>query len=327
MKTLSRKIYKNYALLFTLLMAASVGVARGQALVTVASESVARNERVTLGDIAEIQSADDVTIKRLGTVALGYAPNVGATRELAKEKIATAIAAAGFSAEAVRLQSPAIAIIKRAGQRVSAELLRSSVENAALGQLRGTGTTAELIRLDLPQNIELPSGEVEARASVPAVRDYAAPFPVSIELLVDGRVVRRLSVTAQIEAKAPVLVAAHDLAARTRLGEESVRVRMRKLDRPPQFYLGDTERLRGAAITRAVKSGEPITTDMFYADMVIRPGDTVSIICESGSLTVKVEGEARASGRVGDHIQVKNLQSGALLQATVVDEGLVRVRF
>lgn len=324
MKTLRCQIS---ALLFALLVVCSVSFASGQALVTVAPESVARSERLTLGDIAGIQSADDETIRRLSAIALGYAPNVGSTRELAKEKIATALAAAGFSAEAVRLQAPAIAVIKRAGQRVSAELLRASVESAALNEMRDMGATAELTRLDLPENIELPSGAVEARAFVPAVRDYSAPFPVAIELVVDGRVVRRLSVTAQVEAKAPVLVAAHDLAERARLGEGSVRVEMRKLDRPAQFYLSDMERLRGAALSRAVKSGEPMTTDMLYADIVIKPGDHVSIICESGSLTVKVEGEARASGRVGDHIQVKNLQSGALLQATVIDEGLARVRF
>jgi flagella basal body P-ring formation protein FlgA len=40
-----------------------------------------------------------------------------------------------------------------------------------------------------------------------------------------------------------------------------------------------------------------------------------------------VQGEARGSGRVGDRILVKNLQSGLMFQAVIVDEGIVSVKF
>jgi flagella basal body P-ring formation protein FlgA len=280
-----------------------------------------------LGDIAEIHSTDAAMVERLRSISLGYAPNVGTVRELPKERIAMALAAAGFSVETVKLQAPAIAIIRRAGQRVAPALLREAVERVALADFQALGAKAELVRLDLPQALEVPSGRVEARASLGGVKDYFAPFPVSIELLVDGRVARRLSLTAQVEAQAPALVAAHNLAEHTRLRDGDVRVEMRKLERSASLYVRDPERLRGAALTRAVMSGEPITTDAIYAEIIIKPGDAVSIVGESGQLNVKVAGEARAAGRVGDRIQVKNLQSGVLLQATVVDEGLVRVRF
>lgn len=298
-----------------------------RAEVSVAAETIAQGERLTLGDVAEIHSTDAATVERLRAVALGYTPNVGAVRELTREKIQLSIAAAGFSADSVTLQAPAVAIIKRAAQTVAPEMLREAVERAVLSELQAMGATAQLVRLDLPESIEVPSGKVEARVIPGRVKDYFAPFITSIELLVDGRVIRRLSATAQIIAQAPVLVAAHDLTERTRIRDGDVRVEMRRLERSVSIYIRDTERLRGAAVTRTIASGEPIMTDAIYADIIIKPGDPVRIVGESGAVSLNVAGEARAAGRVGDRIQVKNLQSGVLLQAIVVDEGLVRVRF
>jgi len=85
--------------------------------------------------------------------------------------------------------------------------------------------------------------------------------------------------------------------------------------------------LRGVAVRQAIAKGEPLMTDNLVAEMIVKPGDQVRIIGQSGSLYIEVKGEARSAGRVGDRIQVRNTQSGILLQATVEDEGLVRVHF
>ena len=70
-----------------------------------------------------------------------------------------------------------------------------------------------------------------------------------------------------------------------------------------------------------------ITSDSFVASIVIRVGDRVRIVGQSGKMQIIVNGEARASGKIGDRIAVKNLQSNAVLQAVVEDEGLVKVIF
>jgi len=56
-------------------------------------ESIARQDRLFLGDVAEILS-ESGSREQLRTIALGYAPEVGALREW-QRKIALAIAAAG----------------------------------------------------------------------------------------------------------------------------------------------------------------------------------------------------------------------------------------
>jgi flagella basal body P-ring formation protein FlgA len=174
--------------------------------------------------------------------------------------------------------------------------------------------------------VEVPDGETEVRASVAGVRDLFSPFIASIEIWVDEKLVRRFSATAQVEAFAPVLVAAHDLPA-GRLHSDDVEVAASRLRRPLNNYLREAGALKGVALRRPLAKGEAITRDTIFADIVVHPGDHLRLIGESGKIRVIAEGEARAMGRIGDRIQVKNIQSGVLLQAVIIDEGIARVIF
>lgn len=302
-----------------------------QFIVRVSAESVARTDRLLLGEIVTIEmskdAADSAMEERLRSIALGYAPAVGVVREIQKDRILLAISAAGFPPGSVQVEGASIALVRRAAQTASPELVREAVERAALAELRAGGAAARLARLDLPATIEAPAGELEARASIGSARNLFVPFIVSVELWQSGRVVHRFSTTAQVEAFAPVLTAARDLGANIRLRKEDLTVEARRLERSLSLYVRDPAIVRGSSLRQPIARGAAITTDLLAAEIVIKPGDAVRISVESGPLKISAMGEAAAAGRVGDRIQVKNKQSGALLQAVIVDEGVVSVRF
>ncbi|HET6976320.1 MAG TPA: flagellar basal body P-ring formation chaperone FlgA [Pyrinomonadaceae bacterium] len=295
-----------------------------RARVIVRDEAVVRGDVLTLADVAEIRSANET---ELSAISLGYAPQVGVVRELSKQKIALAIAAAGWSTEDYDLSGSAVVRIKRASQIVSPDVIRSAVEKGLVSDVQSTGAVARISRLDLPAAIEVSSGKLEVRVSTAGVKSLFQPFAVGIEFWVDGRIAKRLSATVQVEAYAEVLVAAHELSAKMRLREGDFKFATVRLERNPSLYLTDSTRLRGAALINPLAEGAAITSDVLSAELVVKPGDPVRIVGESKTLTIAVQGEARASGRVGDRIQVKNLQSGLLLQALIIDEGVVSVRF
>jgi flagella basal body P-ring formation protein FlgA len=295
--------------------------------VSVAPETVAVKERLTLGDIAQVSANDQQLMARLRAVDLGYAPDAGAVRQLPIEAIILAITTAGFAPGSVRLEGPPVAIIRRATQTIDPAYIREAVERAIVHDPRAAWTAARLVRLDLPNAIEVPAGATEVRAAIGGGRDLFSPFIASIEIWADSHLLRRLSANAQAEAYAAVLVAIRDLPAGARLQEEDVTVEMRRLEHPISSYLKNPKGLRGVAMRRSIAHGEALVSDAVFADIVIKPGDPVRVIGESGRIYVEVKGEARAAGRVGDRIQVKNAQSGILLQAVIEDEGVVRVRF
>lgn len=325
---------ERQTIFFSLLLAVLVRPAPSQVantvakpVVEVAAESLAQRDRLVLGDVAEVRASAAEMTARLRAVALGYAPNIGTVREITRERIALAITAAGFVEGTVQLASPAVVLVRRAAQTVDATLVREEIERVTVSELNASGATARLSRLDLPPVIEAPSGEIEIRATANTVRDLFSPFTVFVELRQEGRVVKRFNATAQVEAFASVFVAAREIAANTRLRPEHFKSEVKRLERPLSNYVTDPERLRGMAARRDFSRGEAITTEAISSEIVVHPGDPVRIIGQSGLLQIMVSGEARAAGRIGDRIQVKNLQSGAMLQAIVTDEGLVRVRF
>jgi flagella basal body P-ring formation protein FlgA len=320
---------RTLSLLLLLLLAPAAPAARAQGdgpVVRLVPEVVAHHDRLTLADVAEIWASNASQGERLRAVALGYAPNVGMKRELTRDKVVLAVTAA-FPEGGVYIEGPEVVVVRRAARTFDPAIVREAVERVALADMRARGATARLVRLDLPPAIEVPAGTPTARATMGNTRDLFSPFVVSVELLVDGRVVRRMGVTAQVEAFAPVVVAARDLRANSRLRPDDLRVEVRRLERRAALYLTDKDRLRGVGVGRAIAAGEPLTTDVVVAQLVVKPGDQVRIVGETRALSIAAAGVARASGRVGDRIQVKNLQSGLLLQAVVVDEGLVRVVF
>jgi len=92
-----------------------------------------------LGDVAEIISPNPEVAEQLRTIAPVIAPEVGALRELAKEKIALAIAAAGFAIGNIELEAPPIATVKTRSTDYRSVLVRAAVERVTLSELQSKG--------------------------------------------------------------------------------------------------------------------------------------------------------------------------------------------
>lgn len=308
------------------LIFASVAFAQSKITVRLAPETTIENDRIELGKIAKI-SGETTQITKLNSVSLGYAPSVGMLRELTKDRINLAIAAAGFSAADYTLDAPAKIIVRRSAQSVGEKMLREAVEKAVSEQLNAEGVNFKIVRLDLPAQIEIPSGEIEVKADLGNSRNLFAAFSISLEIQADKKTVRRVSAMTQIEAFADVLVASKDLTLGSKISAGDVTIENRRLEKPLASYLRTPENLRGVNLTKNISAGTVLTTNTVVSAAVIKTGDLVQIQAQSGNLKIIINGEARTNGKIGDRISVKNTQSGALLQAVVLDEKTVKVNF
>lgn len=325
----------NFPIPFPALFALSVAVvvfacaipvfAQGKPGIRVRAESTIETDHVLLGDISEITGGPDAD--RLASISLGYAPALGMTREIPRPQIALAIAAAGYSKSEIILDSPEKITIRRAGQLVTAQQIREAVEKAVLGGFTADKIEARIARLDVPGNIQVPAGKLELRATATNVRNLFSKFSVPVEVRVDDRTIRTFAANVEVEAFADVLVAAQDLSVNSRISETDVKFEKKRLVKPLTAYLLDPAALRGVMLIKNLSAGAEITSDTFVDAVVVKYGDVVSLEAVSGSIKLIISGEARGSGKIGDRIAVKNLQSGAILQAVVTDEGHARVAF
>ncbi len=307
-------------------------LAQGKLAVRIPAETTITTDQIALGDIAEISggetSAALAAAARARQVSLGFSPRVGAMREIGRANILLALAAAGFNENELSLDIPAKVLVKRAAQVLSQIMLREAVEKAILPPLEAEKVSARITKLQLPDSLELPTGNVEIRVvNFSGITNFLAPSVISLELRVDGKVLRRVPANIEVEASADVLVLNRSGVAGTKLTAADVHTEKIRLERSLSSYFRTPAEIGGKKLLKNVAELTPLTADAVAADTVIKTGDTVSIIVRSGNTQISVTGEARASGRIGDRIAVKNTQSGIILQARVEAEGLVKLSF
>ena len=308
----------------SLFLLSSAISAQANLTIRVAAESSLDGDRVRLGDISQISGGPN-DVKRAAEISLGLTPNIGATRQISRQEIVLALMAAGLPAAHISSDSPPLILIRRSGQEVSADQIRHEIERAIASRFSTEEIEVRIARLDLPGSVQVPKGKVEIRVKFSAVRNLFARFFLPVEIRVDGKIAQSLAPTVELEAFANVLVAARDLSTNAKLSETDVRLEKRRLEHPIETYTFDPTKLRGVQLTKNLPSGEELTTNSFISGVVIKYGDPVRLEARYGELKILVNGEARSSGKIGDRIAVRNLQSGTIVQAIIVDEGIAKV--
>lgn len=308
----------------TLLLFCGNVAAQKPVSIRVAGQSVIEENLIRLDNIASV-SGPEVIIGKLRVISLGYSPDVGATRTIRRQQILLALRSAGFSDEFFALECDETVSVHRSGQVIPKASIRQAFESSILKGFRETAVEARLVRVEIPDVPQVSTGEIDVRVNSVGVRNIFEVFSVPVELRVNGRLERTIQVFAQIEAYAQVLVASVDLAPNSEMTPSSVRFERVRLSRPVTQYFRDEVKLHGTAAVRQLRAGSAITIDAIMSLSVVKPGDRVKVETASDSFQIVIAGEARAAGRIGDKIAVKNIASGTVLQATVIDKGVVRI--
>ncbi|NNE65158.1 MAG: flagellar basal body P-ring formation protein FlgA, partial [Pyrinomonadaceae bacterium] len=220
-----------------------------------------------------------------------------------------------------------VAYVRREGQQVPKELIRERVEDTLATAFKNNPIEVRITRLDLPDIAEVPFGTVEIETGLEKVRNLFEPFSLVITVRVDSRISTRFSAAVEIEAYAEVLTATSDLPANTKIRPQELIPVRKRLRKPSTEYLFTRAQAIGLKSSKEIRSGDAVTKSSFIADIVVKNGDRVRIIGTSGRMRLVVSGEALASGRIGDRISVKNLQSKKTVQAKIRGEGVVEIFF
>lgn len=134
-----------------------------------------------------------------------------------------------------------------------------------------------------------------------------------------------LYVPVTISAMAEALYTARPLLRGEILSGDSFEVRRVPLDKLPSNILASSEDLDTLEVVRPLRSGVPLTLNAVKTRQVVRQGQEVVIQAMGNGIQVKMTGTAMKSGSYGDHIPVKNNNSGRVIEASILNEGTVAV--
>ncbi|MEE3505300.1 MULTISPECIES: flagellar basal body P-ring formation chaperone FlgA [unclassified Pseudomonas] len=148
---------------------------------------------------------------------------------------------------------------------------------------------------------------------------------VTVKVRCEGSLPWTVYVPAQVHLFRQVVIVKRPLKRGGIIGEDDVSLSERDISQMPQGYITSLDEAIGQKMTRQMVNGQIITPLQMEQAEVIRKGDQVVIIAKSGTLLVRMPGEALSDGGLGEQIRVRNLNSKRVIKARVTAPGQVEV--
>ena len=148
---------------------------------------------------------------------------------------------------------------------------------------------------------------------------------VTVKVRCEGTAPWTVFVPATVRLFRDVVVVTRPLKRDNVVGEDDVALRERDVGTLGQGFLTELDQALGMKMLRPTVIDQVLTPQHLEQAEVVRKGDHVVIIARSGSLSVRMPGEALGKGGLSEQIRVRNLNSKRVVKARVTGPGQVEV--
>lgn len=133
-------------------------------------------------------------------------------------------------------------------------------------------------------------------------------------------------VAVKVAVNDTVLMATRPLARGQVLAPQHFAAARRDVGALPPGYVSDATVASGKRLLQPVAAGTVLTQSMLEAPLLVRRGESVTIVARASGIEVRAAGTALADAAEGQVVDVRNVSSGRALRAVVVAPGVVEAR-
>ena len=311
-------------ILATLLLAGGVTV-------TLEREVEATGLEIELHEVATVTSADpedpvdDVTLERVRAASLGYAPAPGYHRILRSDLVELSL----------RRKLQGVDIEVKGAKRCKVTPKTETVEaeriwEIAQGQIEALyrGADASLRRAAELEDVIVPVGNepLEIRPAVANGEVEAGPKSVAIQFIIDGDVYRTVHAPYDVALREPRWVLVRPVPSGQVLNADMFQLRPIEVGFTSSRHALSPSELVGAVAAKPLRAGFTVGERDITRPLVVRKGEIVTVLIQSGSVEARDMGVAQQSGHVGELIAVKLNHSGRELTGRVRIAGEVVIK-
>jgi len=301
---------------------AALAVARLHPLATVSGPEI------RLGDIADIESGDELLGQRLSELVVGRAALPGAERRLFVGSVRVRLRQAGISEAEVALEATDDPIrVQTAATPVPAESLIQVAKEAVDRWLqKAFGVAAQRITATVSGAVPAVANDYTLEAGQ-VNHKPGSGLQVPVNIRSGGRLVGQVTVLCSVTAEAEVLVASRRLERHALLDPADVRWERRSvMSVPPeavrrQDWSSDVE----WRLTRSAEAEAVLTRDQLEIAPDALAGDEVQLVTAIGAVRVADTGTLIDDGYLGRRVAVRNLRTGKTVYGVLVTPALVEV--
>lgn len=253
------------------------------------------------------------------------APSLGETGTIQTHRIVEALRAHGV--EALSDGGAAQVVVTRSARRIAMAEVDAAIKRA-IEERFGVEARAMTVQLDAGLPTLTVEPELRGQLQVQDMNFDQRSRRLSATLVLPGSAAMRLRpvrVAGQLVDTVEVVVPIRTLNRGEVIQATDISIERRARDTAGAEFLGDAMTVIGKAARRALSPGQLLRAADLQRQEVIARNEVISVVFETPGLVLTMRGRAQEGGAQGDMINVMNIQSKKVLQATVLGPGRVSV--
>ncbi len=302
-------------------------LAAGITSISVYEKATVEKDEILLGKIAGIESEDHVLIRKLKRVVIGRSPLPGKSRYIGREYIKLRLKQNDIDLPGLALQIPDKIKISRSFVEISREEIKKIVSDYIHGKEFWDKNNTRIINIQIGRLPLLPRGRITYKVIPPKVMHGMGTIPMSILFFVDGESYKKVKATVKIQIFKEVVVTKKPLGRYRRITQDDVYMQKMDITNLPNDIITNYKDVLGKRARRNIWAKVALRAEYVEYPPLVKRGDMVLIVAESEKMKITAMGEARKSGRRGERVKVKNLNSNKRIFARIIDENTVKVDF
>jgi flagella basal body P-ring formation protein FlgA len=273
--------------------------------------------------LSDIAAVDCPGLQALGEAALGDAAHFGMTRLIDVDRIRSQYLRTWDGLFVLTAPKPHVQVTTVCDTLPNADL-QSRLETLLAGEPMGNRIERHATILRAPKVITLPRGEREVGLHFVGLK-RSGKVPLELRIGREGKVLRKIPVTADIRLKAPVavvktLVKRGEILTATHLAEE-----VREVTLASPGALPTLEQCLGKQAAMTLAPGRVVTLHLIDIPPLVRKGENAALIWQQGAVQVSVDAVVRRNGHGGEIIPVYNPANRKMVRALVQGNGTLRL--
>lgn len=314
--------------IFYLLLFSSVAApASDQIRLTLKEKVVVDQDMVRISDLADISGGSQAAASHLGATTVATSPLPGQTRFVSLDYIRIRLRQAGFQTDDLTFQGVQDVQISREAVRLPRDMVIHAVETTIRERMPWKNEDVVINNIHFDDDIQLPTGKLTHRIVPTRNEDYLGQTLLALQLYVDGELVKKTWVHADISVMADVVKVVRPLGKNQKIEGADVAVVRGDLADLPSDTVRSAEEALGSRTTQMIYPNTILKAGMISLPPLVRRGDIVKIVANAGPMTITATGKVKQQGCKGEMISVINTDSNRVITARVIRAGAVAVEF
>jgi flagellar basal body P-ring formation protein FlgA len=210
---------------------------------------------------------------------------------------------------------------------ISKEEIKKIVSNFIAQKIISQPETVTIKDIWVSNDVKLPSGTITYQCMLPDDSNSGRKVTIPVVFMVNGVYQKKIWAQAEIESLKTVVVTNRPLPRDHIITVDDIQLQKMEVRGLPAKIITRCEEVIGKKTKNALNANVVLIENCVELPPLVKCGDAVFIIAESGVLKISAMGEAREKGSQGQRIRVLNYDSKKEIYARVVNSKTVTVDF